>query len=127
MLQKHQNQHQNHEYLSEFFGRVGIQFEDLILSCKYRKCSISADKGCPDSLAVPDSNHLVRGQWFVYNSDCNERYLRGSKCKKSDFIPIFTEYGQCYTFNQPRDLSTLKETLKGVGHFVFHGRYFDPF
>ena len=28
--------HMCHEYLSKFFGRVGIQFEDLILSCKYR-------------------------------------------------------------------------------------------
>ena len=57
----------------EFFGRVGFQYEDVILQCTYR----------------------------------------GEPCRKADFVTTFTEYGKCFTFNQPRDSSQIKQTLKG--------------
>ena len=59
--------------MTDFFDRVGIQFNDLIYDCKYR----------------------------------------GKACRQSDFKVTFTEYGKCYTFNQPNDLTQLKQTLKG--------------
>ena len=42
--------------------------------------------------------------------DCK---YRGEACRQSDFKVTFTEYGKCYTFNQPKDLRQLKDTLKG--------------
>lgn len=59
--------------MTDFFDRVGFQFEDVILACKYR----------------------------------------GEPCRKADFSTTFTEFGKCFTFNQPPDASQIKVTQQG--------------
>ena len=59
--------------MTDFFDRVGFQFEDVILACKYR----------------------------------------GEPCRKADFSTTFTEFGKCFTFNQPPDASQIKDTQQG--------------
>ena len=52
-----------YEYLSEFFGRVGIQFEDLILNCKYRKRFQQNRWPGMSGLGYPDSGPFLI-PWF---------------------------------------------------------------